>query len=143
MIKYSVGLRFYERVNNYIFAGIICNNIANIYLQQGDFRRSLEYYEKSINFGNHKALKKHIIISRKQNMAKALVAYFYKKKKEELDHARLERQIVVERKIERERELKQIMQRLENCCIDIYRYYINKTKDYLTIVEYGCILSWV
>lgn len=32
LIKYSVGLRFYERVNNYAFAGIICNNIANIYL---------------------------------------------------------------------------------------------------------------
>lgn len=76
-------------------------------------------------------------------MAKALIAYFYKKKKEEFENARLERQLVVEKKIEREKELKQIMQRLENCCIDIYRYYINKTKDYLQIVEYGCTLCWV
>lgn len=143
LIKYSVGLRFYEKVNNLNFAGIICNNIANIYLQQGDMRRSFEYYEKSINYGMNKSVNKQVIISRKQNMAKALIAYFYKKKKLDQDLNRQDRMIQTESKLEREKELKNIMLRLENCCIDIYRYYITKTKDYLMIVEYGCILCWV
>lgn len=75
LIKYSVGLNFYEMVNNWMFAGIIANNLANIYLQNGKFDKSLEFYEKSIRYGNRRGMDQQIILSRKMNMVQAVSFY--------------------------------------------------------------------
>lgn len=51
--------------------------------------------------------------------------------------------IVFGQKIERDSKIKYLAQKMEVYCTEIYRHFLGKGDDYKTIVEYGCILSWM
>ena len=53
------------------------------------------------------------------------------------------RVVIFGKKSERDMKVKTLAQKLEASCTEIYRHFVSKNTNFKTIVEYGCILSWM
>ena len=78
LLKYSLALNLYISVNNFSAAGIICNNMGNIYLQMNSIDIAIQKYKEAVEMWD-KSGSGDISsrITRKMNLALAYREKFY------------------------------------------------------------------
>jgi tetratricopeptide (TPR) repeat protein len=78
LLKYSMALNLYKKVNNYDIAGIICNNMGNIHLKLDRVDMAISCYSEAIELGHKSPITKNRSkITRKMNKVVALREKFY------------------------------------------------------------------
>lgn len=140
LIKYSVGLNFYERVNNYVIAGIISNNIGNIHYNFKRYNQAIEKYERSIKYASMKNLPYTVTLSRKMNLVTAILGKLDEMKLEEDPYH--EKQMIFSKNVPWKTDVRRLIQKLENHCTALFTYF-GETKDYRRCIFYGGKLSWM
>lgn len=135
LLKYSMALSLYKKVNNYGLAGIICNNIGNIHLNSGKIEEAIRMYEQAIHYAEKLdgSKNQNSLIMRKMNLALAL------REKSMREFYNLDpKKTTTKQRVKK----KDIFTKMEKIVRELFRFFKDEEDNYYSTI-YACMLCYI